>query len=245
MEIDKNKCIGCRACYPYCPMGAISLVTWENGKKSEVQQSDCTECAACLRSGVCPTDAIFMPELEWPRSVRPRFSSPHAAPLPGIKGAPPPPDPKLNDVTGRISQDSTAVVVEVGRPGVSTSLRDVEKICMALAASGVVFDPGSGVTGLMIDPSVGKLQADILGERVLHVMVHYSCANDRLLASLRALKDVSDQVNTVFSVGFSNLLDEKGTGPAISIAGEAGFTVKPHAKTNVGLCRSGVLSHEL
>jgi len=235
MIIDKQKCRACKACHPYCPVGAISLVPWDKGKKSEVSQADCVECGACLRSGVCPVDAVLMAELEWPRSIRPRFSSPHGTPLPGIKGALPPPDPKLNEVHGRISKDSTAVVVEVGRPGVGTALADVEKVCMALATAGVTFDPGSGVTGLMVDAAAGKLQPDILDERVMHVMIHYTCPNDRLPAGLRALREVSGRVNTVFSIGFSNLLDAEGVGPAVAICEEAGFAVKPHGKTNVGM----------
>lgn len=87
MKINKEKCIACKACHPYCPLGVISFVRWEDKKKSEVDQSDCVECGACLRSGVCPTDAIFMPELEWPREIRPQFSNPYSGPFPGIKGA--------------------------------------------------------------------------------------------------------------------------------------------------------------
>ena len=162
----------------------------------------------------------------------PRFSSPHGTPLPG---ALPPPDPKLNEVHGRISKDSTAVVVEVGRPGVSTTLADVEKVCMALAAAGFTFDPGSGVTGLMVDVAAGKLQPDILNERVMHAMIHYTCPNDHLPAGLRALREVAGRVNTVFSIGFSSLLDAEGIGPAVAICEEAGFVVKPHGKTSVGM----------
>ncbi len=235
MKIDKEKCTGCRACHPYCPVGAISLVPWDKGKRSEVSQPGCVECGACRRSGVCPAGAINMPDLEWPRSLRPRFSSPYETPLPGVKGAPPPPDPKLNEVNTRISAGLTAVVVEVGRPGVGTSLADVEKICMALAASGVVFDPGSSVTGLMIDEHAGKLPPEVLDEKVLHVMIHFTCPNDRLIASFQALKGISGLVNTVFSVGFSNLLNDDGVAPAVSIAAEAGFVLRPHGKTNVGL----------
>lgn len=235
MIIDKQKCTACKACHAYCTVGAISFVQWEKGKKSEVNQDDCVECGACLRSGVCAANAIFMAELEWPRSIRPRFSSPYSPPLPGIKGALPPPDPKLNDVNCRISKGSTAVVVEVGRPGVSASLADGERICMALAAAGVTFDPGSGITGLMVDPDVGTLQPDILDERVMHVMIHYTCSDVSLSASLKALGEVSERVNTVFSIGFSNQLDAEGIAPAVAIAEEAGFVLKPHAKTNVGM----------
>jgi Fe-S-cluster-containing hydrogenase component 2 len=235
MNIDKEKCTGCKACHPYCPVGAISFVSWQNKKRSHISQADCVECGACLRAGVCLADAIFMADLEWPRSLRPRFSNPYAAPLPGLAGAPPPPDPKMNEVTHRISKDSTAVVVEVGRPGVSTSFRDVEKVCTALASSGVVFDPGSSVTALMDNPRLGSLRQDILDERVMHVMIHYTCPTGHLVASLHALRDVSGLIDTVFSIGFSNLLSDDGLAPAISIAEEAGFFLRPHAKTNVGL----------
>jgi Pyruvate/2-oxoacid:ferredoxin oxidoreductase delta subunit len=188
MKINKEKCIACKACHPYCPVGAISFVPWEDKKKSEVTQNDCVECGACLRSSVCPTDAIFMPELEWPREIRSHFSSPYSGPLPGKTGAPPPPEPKLNEVTGRISEDMTAVVVEVGRPGLSASFHDVQEICMALAKAGVEFDPGSGVTALMDDLGKGKFREDILNERGLHIMIHFSSPNQTLLNSLQALK---------------------------------------------------------
>jgi len=238
MKINKEKCIACKACHPYCPLGVISFVRWEDKKKSEVDQSDCVECGACLRSGVCPTDAIFMPELEWPREIRPQFSSPYSGPFPGIKGAMPPPEPKLNELTGRISEDMTAVVVEVGRPGVSASFHDVQEICVALAKVGVKFDPGSGVTALMADPVTGKFKDDILNEKVLNVMIHFSSLNQHLLDSLRALKEVSSRINTVFSIGLSNRLKDNEAIPTVAIAKEAGFTPRPHTKTNIGLGRS-------
>jgi Pyruvate/2-oxoacid:ferredoxin oxidoreductase delta subunit len=237
MKITKAKCIACKACHPYCPVGAISLAQGEEKKKSEINQSDCVECGACLRSGVCPADAIFMPELEWPRKIRPHFSSPYSGPLPGKKGAPPPPEPKFNELTGRIPEDMTAVVVEVGRPGVSASFLDVQEICMALAKTGAEFDPGSGVTALMADPATGKFRDDLLNEKGLHMMIHFNSPNKVLLNSLRALKEVSSRINTVFSIGLSNRLKEDGNIPTVSIAEEAGFAPGLHAKTNIGLGR--------
>jgi ferredoxin len=219
-------------------VGAISLVEWEGKKKSDVNQTNCVECGACKRSGVCPKDAIVMPELEWPRKLRSHFSNPYAGHLPAKKGAPPAAEPKLNEWTGRISEGMTAIMVEVGRPGVSASLRDVQKICMALAKVGVEFDPGSGVTALMTDLATGRFSDDILNEKGLSIMIQFSTANNALPAVLRALKEVSSRIDTVFSIGLSNRLDDRAIIPTASLAEEAGFTVRPHAKTVVGLGRS-------
>ena len=237
MNIDKEKCIACKTCYPYCTVGAISMVTWDGGKKSEVNQEQCVECGACLRSEVCPKDAIFMPELTWPREIRPYFANPYAGHWPGKEGAKPPPEIKLNDITGRIQEGMTAVVIEVGRPGMSTTFLEVQKVCRALAGAGVEFDPGGPLTSLMEDPRTGKIREDILDERCLHVFIHFSVDDDTLRESLAALREVSGQIETVFSVGLSNRVGNEGTIPTLEIVHEMGLTELPQAKTNVGLGR--------
>jgi ferredoxin len=79
MKIDKEKCTECEICHPYCSVGAITTVEWEGNSVSEIDQVECVECGTCHeRSGICPVDAIYMPKLEWPRSIREHFSNPHA-----------------------------------------------------------------------------------------------------------------------------------------------------------------------
>ena len=237
MKIDKEKCIACKKCLPYCPVGAISMVTWDGGKKSEVNQEQCVECGACLRSGVCPKDAKFMPELTWPREIRPYFANPYAGHWPGKEGAKPPPEIKLNDITRRIQEGMTAVIIEVGRPGMSTTFFEVQKVCRALAGAGVEFDPGSPLVSLMEDPRTGKIREDILDERCLHVFIHFSVDDDTLRESLAALQVVSGQIETVFSVGLSNRVGNDGTIPTLEIVHEMGLKELPQVKTNVGLGR--------
>jgi hypothetical protein len=142
---------------------------------------------------------------------------------------------KLNDIHDRIKRGTTQVTIEVGRPGLGTSFRDVQTICSALAPAGVKLDPGSPVAAVMENVETGKLKEEVLGERALNVMVQFRVANGRLEEALRVLERVSSEIDTVFSLSVVNRLEEDGEAPALAIAQQAGFHVRPHAKTNLGL----------
>ena len=45
MKINKELCIGCQKCVPFCPMGAIHM----EGKRAAVDQDECIECGICVR----------------------------------------------------------------------------------------------------------------------------------------------------------------------------------------------------
>lgn len=51
VQIKAELCVGCGACVPECPVGAITL---EDGKA--VVSDACIECQACIDA--CPVDAI-------------------------------------------------------------------------------------------------------------------------------------------------------------------------------------------
>jgi hypothetical protein len=53
--------------------------------------------------------------------------------------------------------------------------------------------------------------------------------------ALTTLKEVSAQINTVFSVGLISRVGGDGTIPTVAIAKDAGFSPRPNTKTNVGL----------
>jgi len=238
MKIDKEKCIGCSACHPYCPVGAIKPVEGDGKQVSEIDRQECVECGACyLRSGVCPVDAIYMPKLEWPRSLREQFSNPHVRhPSTGAQGRGTE-EMKTNDVTGRYRRGMSGVAVEMGRPGIGTSFIDIQTVAMAVARLGVEFEPQNPLTVVMADPKAGKFKDEILGEKVLSAILEFRIENGRLKEVLKTLKGVSTRIDTVFSLDLVGRVDKDGTIPNASIAKEAGFSPRPNMKTNIGLGR--------
>ncbi len=238
MKIDKEKCTGCEACQPYCPVGAIKAVEWQGQTVSEINQDECVECGACyLRAGVCPTDAIYQPKLEWPRTLREQFSNPHVK-HPSTSGqGRGTEEMKTNDVTGRYRSGMSGIAVEMGRPGISTSFRDIQTVAMAVAKLGVVFEPQNPVTVVMSDPKTGKFKEEVLGERVLSAILEFRIGNERLKEVLKTLKEVSAKIDTVFSLDLISRVNKDGSIPNAFIAREAGFTPRPNTKTNIGLGR--------
>jgi NAD-dependent dihydropyrimidine dehydrogenase PreA subunit len=237
VKINKEKCIGCEVCHPYCTVGAIITIEWCSKSVSEIIEDECVECGVCLRSEVCPTQAIYMPELKWPRSIRAAFSDPlstHPSTNEMGRGTE---EMKTNDVTGRFGRGIAGVAVEMGRPGVGTTFEDLQKVCMTLARVGVQFEPENPVSAIMVDKKTGEINAEILDEKVLSAIIEFKIENDRLMEALLALKEISNQIDTVFSVGLITRVTQDESIPSISIAREAGFLPRPNTKTNIGLGR--------
>jgi len=238
MLIDKEKCIGCEECHPYCPVSAIATTEWEGGHVSEIDQAECVECGACFkRSGVCPVDAIYMPTLEWPRSIREHFSNPHVKHPSTTGQGRGTEEMKTNDVTGRYRFGIAGVAVEMGRPGIGTSFRDLQTVAMALAKLGVEFESKNPVAELMADVKAGMIRAEVLDEKVLSAILEFRIELDKLAEALTVIKEVAARIHTVFSLDLISRVNPDGSVPTVEIAKAAGFTPRPNTKTNVGLGR--------
>ena len=263
MEIDKEKCVGCGNCHAVCTMGVISL---DEEGKSAVNQEECVECNTCYRVlrneeyppwfvriirkvlstfrlgylaevDVCPTGALTLPELEWPRNLRAAFSDPTTIhPVTGLGGRGTE-EIKSNDVTGRIRKGEAGVVVEMGRPGIGARFRDVERVAMALAPLEPFFEPKNPVTQLMADPKTGKMKEAVLDEKVMSAIIEMKTRLEKIPQMLETLERVGGEVDTVISVGVSSKCLPDGSVPHEEWVRKAGYLLSPNGKTNLGTGR--------
>ncbi len=236
MLIDKEKCIGCKNCYPYCPDEAIII---KEGYL-KIDEDLCFECGTCLRVEVCPVDAIYEPEYvyEFPRSVRKFFSDPstnHAETnMPG-RGTE---EVKTNDVTNRTKKGYLGIGLEIGRPLVGTRLREVEKVTKKLAENGFnSFEECNPVIGLMKDKSTGKLKEEVLNERLLSAIIEFDIVEDDLKRCLELINEISKEINTVITIDLISCYDPGMELRIDEVVQESNFSIKPNAKVNIGVGR--------
>jgi NAD-dependent dihydropyrimidine dehydrogenase PreA subunit len=235
MLIDRDLCVGCGQCIPYCPVGAITLN--ENDQVSEIDFDECVECSNCLRCAGCPTDAIYQQELEYPRTVRSLMSDVLTIAEESKISGRGTEEMKTNDVTGRFKLGEAGVAIEVGRPILGSRIYDVEKIARAVAGLGVTFEKNNPVTSMMLDTRTGKFKDELLNEKVLSAIVEFKIRLEQLPKLFEILKEVSGQVETVFSLDLATRLAPDGSVPTAPYVDRAGLWVAPNGKTNVGLGR--------
>ncbi|UCH57364.1 MAG: 4Fe-4S binding protein [Candidatus Bathyarchaeota archaeon] len=231
MKIDEGNCTRCRSCIIYCPVSAIK--TGEN--RVLIDQDLCVECGVCLKSGACKFDALHQPPLEWPRILRSQFSDPLIShPSTGIMGRGTA-EMKTNDVTGRFRLGEVGFAIEMGRPGISTSMVDVEKVFKALIGE-VEFEPLNPVTYLF-DLEEGEFRDPrVRGERALSAIIECKTTEENGVRVLNILREVSEEIDTVFTLCVVNRCRDHEI-PFKRVMEEEGFTPRINGKTNVGLGR--------
>lgn len=234
MRVDEEKCTGCLECIDYCPVGAIREIS---GGTVTIDEDECVECGCCLRVGICEYEAIWQPELSWPRVLRAQFSNPavpHPSTSVGGRGTE---ETKTNDVTGRYPRGYIGIAAELGRPGTGTRMTDVEKVAQAILPLGVEFEKDNPTYHLFEDFSRGKMRQDILNEKVLSAILEFKTTVAKAPQVLKALDTVAREVDTVISVNIGSMLEPDGSLPAEKAAREAGFQIRPNGKSNLGLGR--------
>lgn len=232
MLIDPEKCIACGQCEVYCPVGAITI-----GEHAEIDFDECTECTNCLRLADCPVDAIYQQPLEWPRIVRSVLSDVLTiAPESCISGRGTE-EMKTNEVTGRFPHGWAGVGIEVGRPALGARFYDVEKIAMSMAKLDVEFEASNPTTSLMSDTKTGKFKDDVLNEKVLSAIIEFSVPLAKLDQVFAHLREVSQRIETVFSLCIACRVAPNGEVPTQGVMHRSGVWFAPNGKTNIGLGR--------
>lgn len=233
MRIDPEVCMGCEQCLVYCPVGSISM----RNDIAEINRDECVECFNCYRNQICSVEAIIPEDLEWPRSLRRALSDPQTIDdktrISGRGTA----EMKTNDLTDRIKFGFVGVGIELGRPNFGTRFYDVEKVAMTIASCGITFEEENPVTTFMIDTKTGKLQKEILNEKVLTAIVEGTIPVERLASLLDALEEVSHKIDTVMSVGLSSRVQGDGSLAFDEALKAKGIKASSSGKVNIGLGR--------
>ncbi len=263
MQVDHKKCVGCGNCVAVCTMGVIHV----EDRLAYINQDECVECGVCLRFvtseaappwlvrttrrllsflnvrydqpiDLCPTGALYQPELQWPRTIRAEFSDPlaiHPSTGQGGRGTE---EIKTNDATNRLPHGRAGVLVEFGRPGIGCRFRDVQKVTTILArVEGLSFEKSNPVTAVMKDTSIGELDPAILDEKFLSCILETLMPLERVSDALESLKKVFPELDTVISLVVNGRCGPDGEVMYEEIVRDAGFTMRPNGKTNLGLAR--------
>lgn len=233
MKIDDQKCIGCLECIDFCPVGAIK----EGDNCAYIEQDECVECGVCLKVSACSSDALYQPTLEWPRILRAQFSDPrtvHPTTMVYGRGTD---ETKTNEITNRFPRGYIGIAAELGRPCVAVRLRDVEKVARAVLPLGIEFEKDNPTFHLFDDVKIGKMREDVLNERVLSAILEFRMPAEKAPEVLRALQKIASEIDTVMSIDIGARLEPDGSNPAERFATQAGYTLRPNGKTNLGLGR--------
>ncbi len=235
MRIRTEDCVGCGLCLDFCPVGAIKLVDG----RAKITETECTECWVCYRNNVCPNRCFEPTPLTTFAQV---FKHVLSDPTETYQGTGVPgrgtEEAKTNDVTGRYRPGFYGICIDVGRPGVGVYLRDVEKITRALAKLGVIFASAEeNPLSAVMDLQTGKIRDDLLDVRLISIIIEALCPKDKLFAVLEALKQVSTEIDTVFSLGIVSVWDESQNRHLTEALEAAGLPQPTRGKVNVGLGR--------
>jgi NAD-dependent dihydropyrimidine dehydrogenase PreA subunit len=232
MRIKKDLCTGCGNCAILCTVRAIEIIN----NKAVINQELCVECSVCYRNANCPVNAIKPKRLKWPRLVRKPFSdviSTHK--LTGVPGRGTE-EMKTNDVTNRFKHNEIGFSIEIGRPGMGTSLKNVHFFIKLLSKIGVQYEEASPVTSLLNEDFSG-ISKDVINERVLSAIIEFTVPLEKTNKILNMIKKIENKIDTVFTVGVIYRIGDYGITPLTNLLNKCGYHINPNAKINIGLGR--------
>ncbi len=234
--VNRDLCIGCSTCIPYCSVKAISLTDGCAG----VDPDKCTDCWVCVRNNVCPVGALSKGPLKtFYDQFRHVISDPTETTADtGVPGRGTE-EVKTNDVSGRVLRGEIGFAIDMGRPGVGVKMTDVQKVAMAVTSAGLVLEPAhvSPLGKVLLDLSTGRVQPEAINLFLLSVIVEGKCPESHAKAVLRALQKVAEEIESVFSLGLIMRPDVDGEFAGLKILDDLGIPRPYRGKVNIGLGR--------
>jgi hypothetical protein len=141
-------------------------------------------------------------------------------------------------VTRRFVQGQVGIAIEMGRPGIGSTLKEIDLMTRELAKRGVEFEPNTPVTGIMSDRTQGAMPPEVLNERVLSAIIEFKIPTEQLADLLPAIERVARTLETVFTLGIISALPPEGPDPIPELVKRLGFELRPNGKVNLGLGRA-------
>jgi hypothetical protein len=89
----------------------------------------------------------------------------------------------------------------------------------------------------MTDQSTGDLDSTVLNEKFLSCILETMMPLERVPDVLEIIKGIAPELDTVISIDINARCGPDGEVPYEAIVHEAGFTMRPNGKTNLGLAR--------
>jgi hypothetical protein len=205
--------------------------------RSSIDPDECAECGTCSRAEICPADAIKPVKLGWPRSLRETFSNPLAVhETTGITGRGTE-GIKSNDSQNRYKRGDIGVFIELGRPVLGARFKDVERVVKRFKSHGYDVIPNNPIAALTADSKTGALKPEILNEKILSCVVEFVVPDTAASQLMTMIRQLSGEVDTVFSLSVAMRADENGRSNFREIFGPDVFCL-PNAKVNIGVAEN-------
>jgi hypothetical protein len=219
----------------FCPDDAIE---YRDGVCS-VDAKLCTLCGSC--HGHCPSGALQpSTDLTELQIFQQAFGNPGAGTkVTGGNAGRGGQEVKTLDVSPRLKEDEISLCLDIGRPGVGVRMRDAERIVLALLAAGMEFLPGDAfpLATIIPDRKTGKFRPDCLDMRLHTLLMEGVFHKSKLPAVLKALQEVSREIDTVICPGLILAVDANCDNPALACLDDLGIPRPHRGKINVGLGR--------
>jgi hypothetical protein len=99
----------------------------------------------------------------------------------------------------------------------------------------VIFCEQNPVTFLMTDKESGTINPEVINERVLSGIVEFEVPLEKAPAVLSSIKEVSKELDTVFSLDIISFVEQDDSIPLYDILADLNMKPSPNGKNNMGL----------